>query len=148
MTALLLEIRHAARTLVKAPGFTSVTVLLIALGVGATTALFSLAYGVLLRPLPWPEPDRIVRLQETRGGNAGRVPWTISNTTYHAWREQPATIEEIGGWMRAQMMTMTVASGGPERVRIGRITPSLLRVLRAQPAHGRLLVEDLSLIHI
>jgi predicted permease len=139
---LLLEIRHAARTLVKAPGFTSVTVLLIALGVGATTALFSLAYGVLLRPLPWPEPDRIVRLQETRGGNAGRVPWTISNTTYHAWREQPATIEEIGGWMRAQMMTMTVASGDPERVRVGRITPSLLRVLRAQPAHGRLLVDD------
>jgi putative ABC transport system permease protein len=136
------DIRFAFRTLVKSPGFTGVTVLMIALGVGATTALFSLTYGVLLRPLPWPEPDRLVRLQETRGGQAGRVPWTITNTTFHAWREQPATIEEIGGWMRAQMMTMTVGSGDPERVRVGHVTPGLLRVLRAQPAHGRLFADD------
>ena len=138
----LLDIRYAFRTLVKSPGFTGVTMLMIALAVGATTALFSLTYGVLLRPLPWPEPDRLVRLQETRGGNAGRVPWTISNTTYRAWRESPATIEEIGGWMRSQMMTMSVASGDPERLRVGRVTPSLLRVLRAQPARGRLLLDE------
>ena len=132
------DIRYALRTLVKSPGFTGVTVLMIALGVGATTALFSLTYGVLLRPLPWPEPERLVRLQETRGGNPGRVPWTITNTTYHAWRERPATIEEIGGWMRGQMMTMTVAGGDPERLRVGRVTPGLLRILRVPPAYGRL----------
>ena len=136
------DIRYAFRTLVKSPGFTGVTVLMIALGVGATTALFSLTYGVLLRPLPWPEPERLVRLQETRGASPGRVPWTITNTTYHAWRERPATIEEIGGWMRGQMMTMTVGSGDPERLRVGHVTPGLLRVLRVQPALGRLFADD------
>jgi predicted permease len=114
-----------------------------ALGIGATTTFFSLAYGVLLRPLPWPEPDRVVRLQETRGGRAGRIPLTISNTTYHAWRDVPgATIEEIGGWMRGQQMTMTVGSGEPERVRVGHVTPSLLRVLRVHPLAGRTFVDD------
>ena len=111
------------------------------LGVGATTALFSLTYAVLFRPLPWSEPDRVVRLQETRGGRTGRVPWTITNTTYHAWRESPTTIEEIGGWMRTQSITMTIGTDGGERVRAGLVTPSLLRVLGEQPALGRLL-ED------
>jgi predicted permease len=111
------------------------------LGIGATTALFSLTHAVLFRPLPWSQPDRVVRLQETRGGRTGRVPWTITNTTYHAWREAPATIEEIGGWMRTQSITMTIAAAGGERVRAGQITPSLLRVLGVQPALGRLL-ED------
>lgn len=56
------DFRYAFRTLVKSPGFTSVSVLMIALGVGAATSLFSLTCGVLLRLLPWPEPDRIGRL--------------------------------------------------------------------------------------
>jgi predicted permease len=114
---------------------------MLALGIGATTTFFSLAYGVLLRPLPWPEPDRIVRLQESRGGHPGRVPWTISNTTYHAWSEAPHTIDGIGGWMRTQSMTMTIRSSEPERVRVGRLTPSLLRVLRVHPLAGRALLD-------
>ena len=129
--------RYALRTIVRSPGFSAVTVLLMALGIGATATFFSLAYGVLLRPLPWPEPDRIVRLQETRGGDPGRIPWTISNTTYHAWREEPRTIEAIGGWMRSQPMTMTIGGSGPERVRVGRITPGVFNVLRAHPVMGR-----------
>jgi putative ABC transport system permease protein len=135
------DARHALRALRAAPGFTAATILMMGLGVGATTALFSLTYAVLFRPLPWSEPDRVVRLQETRGGRAGRVPWTITNTTYHAWRVSPATIEEIGGWMRTQAMTMTTGTDGGERVRVGQITPSLLRVLGVQPAIGRRL-ED------
>ncbi|MGH2399710.1 MAG: hypothetical protein ACRDF6_07675, partial [bacterium] len=80
------DLRLTLRTLVRAPGFSVITVFLMALGTGAATTLFSLAYGVLLKPLPWSEPHRIVRLQEMRGGNPGRVPWTVTNTTYHAWR--------------------------------------------------------------
>jgi len=136
------DVRYAWRTLLRSAGSSSVTVLLVGLGIGATTTLFSLTYGVLLKPLPWPEPDRLVRLQETRGGNPGRLPWTITNTTYHAWREQPQAIEEIGGWTRAQMMTVTAGSGEPERLAVGRVTPSLLRVLRARPASGRLFTDD------
>lgn len=136
------ELRYAARSLSKSPGFVTISVLMTALAVGATSTTFSLLRGVLLKPLPWSEPDRLVRLQETRGGNRGRVPWTITNTTYHAWREHPATIEEVGGWMRGQMMTLVVGSGDAERLRVGRVTPSLLRVLRARVSLGRLFSES------
>ena len=73
------DVRFAARMLVRSPGFAAVVIFTMALSIGATTTLFSLAYGVLMRPLPWPEPDRLVRLQETRGGSVSRVPWTMSN---------------------------------------------------------------------
>ncbi|HEX6465622.1 MAG TPA: ABC transporter permease [Vicinamibacterales bacterium] len=134
--------RHAIRTLLKSRGFAAVTVLLTGLGIGATTTLFSLLYGVLMKPLPWPEPDRLLRLEETRGGKHGRVPWTISNTTYYAWREHPETIDELGGWMRAQLMTVTAGAGEPERLPVGRVTPSLLRVLRVRPLEGQIFTDD------
>src|SRR5688500_10768573 len=102
MAGVVRDARRALRALRGSPGFTAATILMMGLGIGATTALFSLTYAVLFRPLPWSQPDRVVRLQETRGGRTGRVPWTITNTTYHAWREAPATLEEIGGWMRTQ----------------------------------------------
>jgi hypothetical protein len=94
-----------------------------------------------MRPLPWPEPDRLVRLQETRGGQTSRVPWTISNAAYLAWREQPETVEDIGGWFRSRPMTLDVDGGEPERFLIGGVTPSLLRVLRARPLLGRTLLD-------
>lgn len=131
------DLRAAVRMLAASPGFAAVVVLTMALSIGATTTLFSLVYGVLMRPLPWPDADRLVRVQETRGGRAGRVPWTISNGTYRAWREQPATVEEIGGWFASRLMTLDVA-GEPDRVMVGAVTPSLLRVLRARPHLGRL----------
>ena len=62
------DLRFAARMLLRSPGFAAVVILTMAISIGATTTLFSLAYGVLMRPLPWSEPDRLVRLQETRGG--------------------------------------------------------------------------------
>ena len=136
------DVRYAGRTLRRSAGFSAITIVLTGLGIGATATLFSLTYGVLMKPLPWPEPDRLVRLQETRGGRPGRVPWTISNTTYHAWREQPQTIEEIGCWMRAQLTAITAGAGEPERLPVGRVTPGLLRVLRARPLLGRVFIED------
>src|SRR5262245_662586 len=131
------DVRFAARLLVRSPGFAAVVIFTMALSIGATTTLFSLAYGVLMRPLPWPEPDRLVRLQETRGGQISRVPWTMSNAAYLAWRGQTSsTVEEVGGWFRGR--PVTVDSGdGSERLTIGAVTPSLFRVLRAQPEIGR-----------
>jgi hypothetical protein len=78
---------HTFRVLRREPGYAGAAVLAIALGIGATTTLFSVAYGVLLKPLPWPYPDRLVRLQERRGGRPGRVPLTITNGTYLSWAE-------------------------------------------------------------
>jgi putative ABC transport system permease protein len=128
------DLRHAARLLRREPGYAAIAVLAIALGIGATTTLFSVTYGVLLKPLPWPEPDRLVRLEERRGGRSGRVPWTITNGTYLAWSDS-STVEAIGGWMSTSS-TFTDA-GEPERVRIGRVTPTVFAVLDARALVGR-----------
>src|SRR5678816_593712 len=134
------DLRFAARMLVRSPGFAAVVIFTMALSIGATTTLFSLAYGVLMRPLPWPEPDRLVRLQETRGGSVSRVPWTVSNAAYLAWREQPATVEDIGGWVRSRLMTLGT-DGEPERFLVGGVTASLMPVLRVRPLLGRTFMD-------
>ena len=68
---------YGLRLLKSNPGSAVMAVLTVALGVGAVTTLFSVAYGVLLRPLPWADTDRLVRVMETRGGREGRVPGTL-----------------------------------------------------------------------
>ena len=141
LTGTLQDVRYGLRTLRREPGYTALVVALTALGIAATTTLVSVTSGVLLKPLPWPEPERLVRLEERRDGRSGRVPWTISNGTYLAWRESPSsTVEEIGGWFSAQS---TFRGGGdPERIRVARMTPSAFAVVRARPALGRLFIED------
>jgi len=135
------DLRFAARMLARSPGYATVVIFTMALSIGATTTLFSLAYGVLMRPLPWSEPDRLVRLQETRGGQISRVPWTISNAAYLAWREQPQTIEDVGGWFRGRPMTLN-SDGEPERFLVSGVTTSLMRVLGARPLLGRTMLES------
>src|SRR5262247_2643283 len=78
---------YAVRLLRRQPGFAAVAILTMALGIGATTMLFTVVYGVLLKPLPWPDADRLVRVTETRGGRSGRVAGTLSNGTFLAWRD-------------------------------------------------------------
>ena len=131
---MLQDLRHAIRVLRRERGYAVVALLAIALGVGATTTLFSVTYGVLLKPLPWPDPDRLVRLEERRGGRSGRVPWTITNGTYLAWTGS-STVDAIGGWMS---VTSTFTDGGePERIRLGRLTPTVFTVLDARAFIGR-----------
>jgi putative ABC transport system permease protein len=132
------DVRHAARPFRREPAFAAIAVLAIALGICATTTLSSVTYGVLLRPLPWPDPDRLVRLEERRGGRTGRVPWTITNGTYLAWRE-PATVDAIGGWM--SLAATFGDAGEPERVRLGRLTPTVFSVLDARALMGRVFDE-------
>ena len=128
------DLRHAGRLLRREPGYAAIAVLAIALGIGATTTLFSVTYGVLLKPLPWPEPERLVRLEERRGGRAGRIPWTITNGTYLAWHDS-SVLEAIGGWM--SLSSTFSDPGEPERIRIGRLTPTVFTVLDARALVGR-----------
>jgi len=138
------DVRYAGRLLRRQPGYAAVAILTMALGIGATTTLFSVAYGVLLKPLPWPDAGRVVRVTETRKGQPGRIRGTITNGSYLAWSEQPATIDALGGYsvVSSSMTARAAASGEPVRVVVGRLTPSMFQVLKVSPLRGRLFVPD------
>ena len=134
------DVRYGARLVRREPFLPVLMVLLIALGVGSTATLFSVTYGVLLKPFPWPEPDRLIRLEERHGGRTAPVPWLIGNGTYLAWEDEPQTIEAIGAWGPVQR-TLKLA-GEPTRVSMAAVTPSLFSVLGARPLLGRLFVPE------
>jgi predicted permease len=132
------DCRYAARLARRQPRHTLLTIGMAALGIGATTALFSVAYGVLWKPLPWPHADRVVVLKETRGGNPPRFG-AFSNAAYLAWREQPATIDDIAAW--SQRVVTLSGPTVPERIRLTAATASLFRVLGVRPLLGNLFEE-------
>jgi predicted permease len=136
LAGIIQELRYGVRVLRRQSGFTVVAILTMALGIGASTVLFSVTYGVLLKPLPWPDAERLVRVTETRQGRTSRIPGTVTNATFLAWREDPSTIEDLGGW-RTLTSTLT-GVGDPVRVPIISTTPSLFPILRVRPLIGRL----------
>ncbi len=141
---ILRDAQYAFRLLRRQPGYALVVILTMALGIGATTTLFSVAYGVLMKPLPWPDADRLVRITETRQGHAPRIRGTMSNAVYNAWHSEHSTLEEIGGYTGVGTNTATTLSGMGDSVRVQRsiVTPSLFSVLKARPLRGRLFVND------
>src|SRR5215471_9355370 len=98
MDSVLADLRYAMRLFRRKPGFAAIATLTMALGIGTTTTLFSVAYGVLVKPLPWPDAGQIMRVTESRKGQQGRIRGTISNGPYLAWREHATTIEALGGY--------------------------------------------------
>src|SRR6266568_2721459 len=89
------DLRFALRQLLKNPGFTVVAVLTLALGIGANTAIFSVVNAVLLRPLPYPEPNRLVAVCESNP-RLGWEQYVTSMGAYSDWREQNSVFEELG----------------------------------------------------
>ena len=135
LAGLLHDIQYGVRLLGRDRRFTLLASLTMALGICATTVLFSVTYGVLMKPLPWPEADRLILLDETRGGNRPRFN-AFSNAAYVAWRDDAATIESLGAW---SLRTVTLSgSGDPDRIRIADASSSLFAVLRARPLIGSL----------
>ena len=137
------DVRYAFRLLRREPGYAAVAILTIALGIGATTTLFSVAYGVLLKPLPYPEARRLVRVTETRKGHEARLRGTISNGPYLAWRDSASTVVLGGYSVVASAMTVLPNQGvEPVRLKIGRLTSSMFNVLQTRPVRGRGFVPD------
>ncbi len=130
------DVVYAWRLLRSRPGHAAVTILTIALGVGAVTTLFSVANGVLLRPLPWASGEGLVQVVESRGGREGRVPGTMMNGSYLAWADAPQTISNIGAWTDGAL-TLTGA-GDATRMTVTNVSPSLFELLGVQPLRGRL----------
>ena len=127
------DARFAVRTLLRRPGFTALALLTIALGIGANTAIFTVVNSVLLRPLPYPEPDELVMVWEqdmSRGWE--RVP--ASAEDFLAWRDETRTLEALGAGSNASYSL--TADGEPEQVPGFRVTADFFRVFAVTPALG------------
>jgi predicted permease len=130
------DLKHSVRMLVKKPGFTLIAVMTLALGIGANTAIFSVVNAVLLRPLPYPNADRLVAVSEN---SLWDPDISVAYPDYLDWRAQQSVFEE----MSARMPTGGIISGAnePERV-IGRlVTPSFFSTIGVQPMLGRAFTE-------
>jgi predicted permease len=131
---LLLDLRVSLRSLRRAPGFTMLASLTLALGIGATTAIFSVLNGVVIKPLPYPDADELVAIWQTAPGmNAAQLP--LSASQYVTYREQNRTFQEMGAWTIGPA-TVT-GRAGPEEVRTLLVTDGTLQALAVQPAIGR-----------
>jgi putative ABC transport system permease protein len=134
------DIRYALRVMRRQRAFFAVAILTMALAIGVTTTLFSLVYGVLIRPLPWAEPDRLVRLTESHVGATRQMPLTVTNAFYRAWQDAPETIEGLAGWARTS--TTLTGSGEAMRVPTTSVTPSVFPLMRARPIAGAVFTRD------
>lgn len=128
---LLRDVRYAVRQLLHAPGFTVAAVVTLALGIGATTAIFSVVNGVLLRPLPYPDSGALVRVNEV-------LPrlglFSVAPANFLDWRQQNTVFETTGAYT-PDSVTMTFADG-PERESGEAVSWDVFRTLRVTPAFG------------
>lgn len=128
------DVRYAARSVMRSPGFALVAVITIALGIGANTAIFSVVRGVLLTPLPYAQPDRLVMLWgEMR--NRGVRDFPHSPPDFRDYQEQADLLEGLAGVVTYP--ASLTGDGEPERVTAGAVTPSYFGVLGVEPALGR-----------
>jgi predicted permease len=128
------DLRHALRTLPRRPSFTVAAVVTLALGIGATTAIFSVVYSVLLKPLPYPDSHELVRIRHSASAiNAADVG--ASSSMWFTYRAENRTFAEIG-FFGDGGETLTLAES-TERVRSLRVTHGVLQALGVQPLAGR-----------
>jgi putative ABC transport system permease protein len=132
------DARHALRTLPRRPSFTVAAVVTLAIGIGATAAIFSVVYSVLLKPLPYPNPDELVRIRHT-ATVSGDGDLTSASSMYFTYRAETETLAELGMWSDGGE-TLTRADG-TERVRSLRATHGVLQALGVQPVRGRWFTE-------
>ena len=131
------DVRHAARGVARSPGFAATVVLVLALGIGANVAMFSVVHGMLIRPLPYPDAGAIVRITESFGS---RSRSSIINASLEAIVDEAESFEQIAAYGSS-----TFEWTGPEgavTLRAARVSPAMFPLLRARPHLGRLFTEE------
>jgi predicted permease len=133
MSTLLQDLRFGLRMLAKNPGFTAVVIVTLALGIGANTAMFSVVYGVLLRPLPYPDPERIVQISRTYRGQEEYSGFTAADFDF--WQEHRDPFQHIAASTGAGFNL--VGEGRAERIHALRVSPEYFDVYGVRPFLGR-----------
>ena len=131
------DVRHAARGLRRNPGFAATVALILALGLGANTAMFSIVYGVLIRPLPYPNAAEIVRIGESLAASGGSGTW-LSNRSMPLLEESAESFEQLAGY---QEISARSASLDGATLSGAQVSPSLFPLLGSRPELGRLFLE-------
>ena len=139
--ALLSDLRYAVRTLRKSPSFTAIVVLSLALGIGATSTIFSALNPILLRPLPFADPDRLVHISEysTERPDARRIPMP---STYLEWKKHNSAFERLELVVEGSNSFTSPGIDGAERHAIQWVSPGLFRLLGVEPILGRNFVAE------
>lgn len=132
------DLRFAFRQLRQSPAFTAIAVLTLALGIGANTAIFSVVNAVLLRPLPYPEPERIVYLNEANGG----TNTSIALPDYIDWRKDAKSFEHLAISRLESRNLSGIPGREPERVSVAFVTANFFNVIGLHPQLGRTFTED------
>jgi putative ABC transport system permease protein len=136
LAAIAQDTRYAWRLLRRQPRYAALVVATMALGIAATTVLGSVAYGVLVKPLPWADAPRLVRLYETRQGGTRRFGPNMTNGTFLAWRDfQSSTLDSLAAWSARNAILW--ANGETQQLKVSGITPGLFDLLGVRPAIGR-----------
>ena len=132
------DLRFAFRQLRKSPGFTVIAVLTLALGIGANSAIFSVVNHVLLRPLPYPHPERLVSLAETTGG----TNTSIALPDYIDWRKDSKSFENLAISRLESRNLSGIPGREPERISVAYVTANFFNVIALPPQIGRTFTED------
>jgi len=135
------DLRYGIRLMRRAPGFSVAAMLTVALGIGATTAMFSLVYGILLRPLPYGSPDRLVNIWST-APSRGLTRAYVGMANVYDWKARNHVFEGIGAVRAIANFNLVGQGAEPERLLGGRIAANLLPLLRVTPMLGRNFTED------
>ena len=134
MESFIQELRYGLRGLSRSPGFTSLAVATLALGIGAVTSIFTVTNAVILRPLPYPDADRLVALN---GTDPRTDRGTVSGADYLDLRDRSESFEELAAYRR---LSMNLAGPDlPQRILGASVTPNLFSLLGVEAAHGRVL---------
>src|SRR5262245_32669314 len=135
------DLAHGARLVRKSPGFSAACIAVVALGIGAVTAIFSVVYGIALEPLPFREPHRLVALW-TRAPKLGLARALVNGADHRDWQASNHVFEDIALVRNIANFNLTGDGHEPERLFAARISANLFPVLGVQPALGRGFTED------